>query len=94
MAELLFSVRSRFVVYHLGNLLGKRIGCHLLRIGNQTHDLVDHFWEPNINAPALCEPIPMPFWQKSHFEPVLLTSLPQHSGRSGKLDRSHPPPRA
>ncbi len=25
---------------------------------------------------------------------LLLTSLPQHSGRSGKLDRSHPPPRA
>jgi len=23
-----------------------------------------------------------------------LASLPQHSGRSGKLDRSHPPPRA
>jgi len=28
------------------------------------------------------------------FEPALLASLPQHSGRSGKLDRSHPPPRA
>ena len=26
--------------------------------------------------------------------PVLLASLPQHSGRAGKLDRSHPPPRA
>ncbi|MCU1253694.1 MAG: hypothetical protein JWQ49_6723 [Edaphobacter sp.] len=29
----------------------------------------------------------------SQFE-LLLTSLPQHSGRSGKLERSHPPPRA
>jgi len=28
------------------------------------------------------------------FEPELFASLPQHSGRSGKLDRSHPPPRA
>src|SRR5258706_6814954 len=28
-----------------------------------------------------------------HLE-LLLTSLPQHSGRSGKLHRSHPPPRA
>jgi hypothetical protein len=27
-------------------------------------------------------------------EPARLTSLPQHSGRAGKLDRSHPPPRA
>ncbi len=25
---------------------------------------------------------------------VLLTSLPQHSGRSGKIDLSHPPPSA
>jgi hypothetical protein len=25
---------------------------------------------------------------------LLLTSLPQHSGRSGRLERSHPPPRA
>ena len=25
---------------------------------------------------------------------LLLTSLPQHSGRAGKLERSHPPPRA
>jgi hypothetical protein len=25
---------------------------------------------------------------------LLVTSLPQHSGRLGRLDRSHPPPRA
>jgi hypothetical protein len=25
---------------------------------------------------------------------LLLVSLPQHSGRCGKLERSHPPPRA
>jgi hypothetical protein len=30
----------------------------------------------------------------SHQLPLLLTSLPQHSGRSGRLDLSHPPPRA
>jgi len=30
---------------------------------------------------------------RAHLE-LLATSFPQHSGRAGKLDRSHPPPRA
>jgi len=33
-----------------------------------------------------------PWSRRSHL--ALLASLPQHSGRSGKSDRSHPPPRA
>jgi hypothetical protein len=34
-------------------------------------------------------------WRCIRFQFALLfASLPQHSGRSGKVDRSHPPPRA
>jgi hypothetical protein len=29
----------------------------------------------------------------AQFEPALFGNLPQHSGRSGRLERSHPPPR-
>src|SRR5271165_1660359 len=33
------------------------------------------------------------FYSVMPLEPASLTSLPQHSGRAGKLERSHPPPR-
>jgi transposase len=42
--------------------------------------------------PAVDFSIP-PAGSNSHL-PLLLASLPQHSGRSGRLDLSHPPPRA
>src|SRR6202795_1343315 len=49
------------------------------------HELDDHQKEPRLIALLRNA-------GENHFE--LLVSLPQHSGRTGNEERSHPPPRA